>query len=282
MDWKGRMIGPRELGITAKSFFGLVFRTGAEEGQNAASRLAGMASSRKDRNRTQLDGRNRMGEMIQVKRPDGKTCPAYLVAPKTANAPGFVCIQEYWGLNDQIKKTADRFAEAGYRALVPDLYRGKVAKAADEAAHMMSNLNFPDAAEQDIRGALQHLKQRSKKKVAVGGFCMGGALTLLAALRVPEMDAGACFYGLPPVDPAEFKKIKIPLICHFANQDDWCTPARVNELENMLKQSKSSFEIYRYDAKHAFMNEARPEVYHTASAKLAWDRTLSFLKKALA
>src|SRR5438876_1899680 len=147
-----------------------------------------MASSRKDRNRTQLDGRNRMGEMIQVRRPDGKTCPAYLVAPKTANAPGFVCIQEYWGLNDQIKKTADRFAEAGYRALVPDLYRGKVAKAADEAAHMMSNLNFPDAAEQDIRGALQHLKQRSKKKVAVGGFCMGGALTLLAALRVPEMD----------------------------------------------------------------------------------------------
>jgi len=223
-----------------------------------------------------------MGEMIQVERPDGKTCPAYLVAPKAANAPGFVCIQEYWGLNDQIKKTANRFAEAGYRALVPDLYRGKVARAADEATHMLSNLNFPDAAEQDIRGALQDLKQTSKKKVAVGGFCMGGALTLLAALRVPEMDAGACFYGLPPVDPVEFKKIKIPLICHFANQDDWCTPARVNELENLLKQSKSSFEMYRYDAKHAFMNEARPEVYDTASAKLAWDRTLSFLKKALA
>ena len=223
-----------------------------------------------------------MGEMIQVERPDGKTCPAYLVAPKAVNAPGFVCIQEYWGLNDQIKKTADRFAEAGYRALVPDLYRGKVARAADEATHMMSNLNLPDAAEQDIRGALQDLKQTSKKKVAVGGFCMGGALTLLAALRVPEMDAGACFYGLPPVDPVEFKKIKIPLICHFANQDDWCTPARVNELENLLKQSKSSFEMYRYDAKHAFMNEARPEVYDTASAKLAWDRTLSFLKKALA
>jgi len=54
------MIGPRELGITAKSFFDLVFRTAAEEGQNAASRLAGMASSRKDRNRTQLDGRNRI------------------------------------------------------------------------------------------------------------------------------------------------------------------------------------------------------------------------------
>ena len=51
-----------------------------------------------------------MGEMIQLRRPDGKTCPAYLATPTGANAPGFVCIQEYWGLNDQIKNTADRFA----------------------------------------------------------------------------------------------------------------------------------------------------------------------------
>lgn len=218
---------------------------------------------------------------MEVKRPDGKTCPAYFAAAKEANAPGFVCIQEYWGLNEQMKKTADRLAQAGYRTIVPDLYRGKVATSADEAKHLTTGLNFADAAEQDIRSAVQHLKQGSKKKVAVGGFCMGGALTLLAALRVPEMGAGACFYGLPPVDPGEFKKIKIPLICHFANQDDWCTPAKVTELENMLKESKSKFEMYRYDAKHAFMNEMRPQVYDAASAKLAWDRTLSFLKKAL-
>jgi len=223
-----------------------------------------------------------MGEMIQVKRPDGKSCPGYLATPKAgAAAPGFVVIQEWWGLNEQIKKTADRLADAGYRALVPDLYRGKVTTAEDEASHMMTNLNFPDAAGQDIRGSVQHLKQ-SSNKVVVGGFCMGGALTLLAALRVPEMDAAACFYGIPSVETAEFKKIKIPMILHFANQDGWCTPAKVNELEAALKQSKSEFELYRYDAQHAFMNEARPKVYDAASAKLAWDRTLKFLKKALA
>jgi len=223
-----------------------------------------------------------MGEMVQFKRPDGKTCPGYLTTPKAgAGAPGFVCIQEWWGLNEQIKKTADRFAEAGYRALVPDLYRGKVAKAADEASHMMSGLNFPDAAEQDIRGAVQYLKQ-SSKKVAVGGFCMGGALTILAAVRVPEMDAGACFYGIPDLPAAEFMKIKIPLTCHFANHDGHWTPAKVDELEAALKQSPSQFEIYRYDAQHAFMNELRPAVYDAASAKLAWDRTLKFLKSALA
>jgi carboxymethylenebutenolidase len=223
-----------------------------------------------------------MGEMIQFKRPDGKTCPGYLATPKSGpTAHGFVCIQEWWGLNDQIKKTAERLAEVGYPALVPDLYRGKVAKASDEASHMMDNLDFPDAAEQDIRGAVQYLKQ-SSKKVAVGGFCLGGALTILAAARVPEMDAGACFYGIPELSVAELQKIKIPLICHFASQDGWCTPAKVNDLEAALQQSKSKFEIYRYDAQHAFMNESRPQVYDPASAKLAWDRTLAFLKRALA
>ena len=167
-----------------------------------------------------------------------------------------------------------------YRALVPDSYRGKVTTAADEANHLMTNLNFPDAAGQDIRGAVQYLKQ-SSKKVAVGGFCMGGALTILAAVRVPEMDAGACFYGIPPLDADDLKKIKIPLICHFANKDDWSTTAKVNDLEAALKQSKSEFEIYRYEAHHAFMNEARHEVYDRACAKTAWERTLKFLKKVL-
>jgi len=223
-----------------------------------------------------------MGEMIQFKRPDGKTCPGYLATAKLeASSPGFVCIQEWWGLNNQIKKTADRLADAGYRALLPDLYRGKLARASDEASHMMANLNFPDAAEQDVRGAVQYLKQ-SSKKVAVGGFCMGGALTILAAVRVPEMDAGACFYGLPDLSAAEIKKIRIPLTCHFANNDGWITPAKVNDFEAALKQSESQFEIYRYDAQHAFMNEARPQVYDPASAKLAWDRTLKFLKNVLA
>jgi carboxymethylenebutenolidase len=124
--------------------------------------------------------------MIEFKRPDGKLCPGYLATPKEdAGMPGFVVIQEWWGVNDQIKRTADRLAEAGYRALVPDLYRGKVASAADEANHLMGSLNFPDAAGQDIRGAVQYLKQ-SSPKVTVGGFCLGGALTLLCAAHVPR------------------------------------------------------------------------------------------------
>jgi carboxymethylenebutenolidase len=222
-----------------------------------------------------------MGEMIEFKRPDGKTCPGYLANPQSgASAPGIVVIQEWWGLNDQIKKTGDRFAAAGFLALVPDLYRGKLAKASDEARHLMTDLNFPDAANQDIRGALQYLKQ-SSKKAGVGGFCMGGALTILSAAKVSEMDAGACFYGIPPLSAEELKSIKVPLICHFGKKDHAFPPEKVNALESALQQSQSKFEMYRYEADHAFMNEQRPEVYDPASAKLAWDRTITFLNKFL-
>jgi carboxymethylenebutenolidase len=123
-----------------------------------------------------------MGQMVTFKRPDGKECNGYLATPAgDGKASGVVVIQEWWGLNDQIKGVAERLAALGYRALVPDLYKGKLALDAAEAKHLMTNLDFADAATQDVRGASQYLKQ-SSAKVGVVGFCMGGALTVLAAL----------------------------------------------------------------------------------------------------
>src|SRR5919108_3417273 len=130
-----------------------------------------------------------MGQMITFKRADGADCKGYLAEPAgNDKAPGVVVIQEWWGLNDQIKGVADKLAAAGYRALVPDLYRGKVALDANEANHLMTGLNFGDAAGQDVRGAVQYLKSNGSKKVGVTGFCMGGALTILSAVNVPEAD----------------------------------------------------------------------------------------------
>ena len=129
-----------------------------------------------------------MGTLIVYKRPDGQSVNGYLAEPsQNRNAPGMVVIQEWWGLNDQIKGVADKLAAAGYRALVPDLYRGKVALEHHEAEHLMNSLNFGDAAGQDVRGAVQYLKASGSTKVGVTGFCMGGALTLLAVVNVPEL-----------------------------------------------------------------------------------------------
>ena len=119
-----------------------------------------------------------MGNIVEFKRPDGKISKGYLTEG-SKNAPAIVVIQEWWGMNGQIKKVADTLKEAGYRALVPDLYKGKVALDENEAKHLMMDLNFLDAVKEDIRGAVQYLKSTGSNKVAVTGFCMGGALTCL-------------------------------------------------------------------------------------------------------
>lgn len=222
-----------------------------------------------------------MGENIEFSRPDGQTCPGYLATPAGGeDAPGLVVIQEWWGLNDQIKKTADRFAEAGFRALVPDLYRGKVTTDADEANHMMTNLDWAGAVT-DIAGAVGHLKAGGKK-AGVLGFCMGGALTILAGINVEAADAGVCFYGIPPAEAADPSKISMPLMCHFATEDDWCNAAAVDGLEASLKAGNVSFELFRYEGtQHAFFNEARPEVFDADAAQQSFDRSIAFLKTQL-
>jgi carboxymethylenebutenolidase len=222
--------------------------------------------------------------MITFKRPDGKECSGFYVEPNTGNtAPGVVVIQEWWGLNDQIKGVANLLAASGYRALVPDLYRGKVGLDAKEAEHLMGNLNFGDAASQDVRGAVQYLKQ-SSPKVAVTGFCMGGALTLLSSVHVPEEDAAAAWYGCPPLEYVDATKIKIPIMAHWALDDAFFPLKQVDGLEEKLKAAHVNYEFYRYEAKHAFANEtlkdsSLPIAYNAAAAEAAWSRTLTFLQQ---
>jgi carboxymethylenebutenolidase len=227
-----------------------------------------------------MKGERTMGEMISFKRPDGQESKGYIAKPAAGDkAPGVVVIQEWWGLNDQIKAVADRLASQGYRALVPDLYKGKVTLDAAEAKHLMTNLNFSDAATQDVRGAAQYLKQ-SSGKVGVVGFCMGGALTVLAAMYVPEADSCSSWYGFPPEQAGDVGKIRKPLQLHFAEQDASFTPEGARALEAKLKEGNVPFESYWYNAGHAFGNE-KGQNYNAEAAKQAWDRTTAFFSKHL-
>jgi len=223
--------------------------------------------------------------MIEFKRPDGQTLNGYLAEPADkTHAPGIVVIQEWWGLDDEIKAVAERFAQAGYRALVPDLYRGKLALEANEAEHLMGGLNFGDAASQDIRGAVQYLKATGCAKVAVTGFCMGGALTVLSACNVPELDGSIVWYGNPPLEYVNADAITKPILGHWALRDEFFPIAGVDQLEEKLKQAGVNFEFHRYDTKHAFANPKAdtrglaPLKYSAEAEKLAWERTLSFLQ----
>jgi carboxymethylenebutenolidase len=229
-----------------------------------------------------------MGTTISFNRPDGKSLNGYLAEPvDAADAPAVVVIQEWWGVNQQIRGVADRLACAGYRALVPDLYRGKSTVESAEAHHLMTGLNFGDAASQDIRGAVQFLKERSAK-VGVNGFCMGGALTLLAACMAPEVDAAVTWYGFPPLEYLDASKIKAPLQGHWGTQDEFFKIDAVAQLEEKLRAAQVNLSFYRYLARHAFANETAvgPQrmaetQYDAAWSQQAWDRTLRFFGRHL-
>lgn len=227
-----------------------------------------------------------MGRMIEYARPDGKTAPAYLATPQNGDdAPGVVVVEEWWGVTADIMRIADDYADNGFRALVPDLYRGRTAAVGDEANHLMEGLDFQDAFSQDVRGALQHLK-KDGKKAGVSGYCMGGAITLLSAMHLKEPDAAVCYYGIPPSEAGDPATIEIPLQCHFGRDDEFFPSDKVGQLEQRLKDGKVPYEFYWYDAKHGFCNPNQPGNaglgnYNAAAAQQAWERTVRFFTSTL-
>ena len=224
-----------------------------------------------------------MGAVISFPRTHGGTAAGYLAEAKQANAPGVVVIQEWWGLQGQIKAVCDRLAEAGFNALAPDLYGGKVVPYHDSAAAnaAMGALDFKAATEEAVRGAVRYLKGRGGK-VGLTGFCMGGAVTVIGAVHIPELDAAVCFYGIPPDTVAAPEHVRVPFQGHVASEDDWCTPPVVDAFESRLKAAGKTYEIHRYAGHHAFMNSERKEVYSEPAAKLAWQRCLEFFRRHLA
>ena len=219
-----------------------------------------------------------MGQDVKILRPDGGLCEAYF-SPAQDGQSAIVPLQEWWGLNDQIRAQADRYAVAGFHTLVPDLYHGRRAHDADEAKHLMDHLDFPAATDQDVAAAVSYLRSLGYR-VGVSGFCMGGALSVAAAVRLP-VEAVVCFYGWPPrswIDPAD---IAIPFQGHFAQKDAWITPAWVDEIEAAMHAAGRQAEIFRYEAEHAFCNESRPEVYDAILASLALARTQEFFRRHL-
>lgn len=221
-----------------------------------------------------------MSRQIEITRPDGNTAPAWYAEPADAdNAPAIVVIQEWWGVNDQIKRVGEQWTQAGYRVVIPDLFRGERPLDAAEAEHDMNGLDFGDAATQDVRGALQYLKADSDQ-AGVIGFCMGGVLAMLAAMHVPETDAAVSWYGVPPEEAGDPAAIDIPVQCHFATQDTFFPIATADALERKLQAGGVTHECYRYDAQHAFGNEDW-DYYDAAAAKAAWQRSMAFVDSHL-
>ncbi len=206
-----------------------------------------------------------MGSMIDFKRPDGSTCKGYL-AEAGSGKPGIVVIQEWWGLNDQIKGVADRFAAAGYNALAPDLYKGRVTQKPDEANHMMSGLDFVGASDQDIAGAVKHLADLEPQGRRDGLLHGRRAHHRGAGARRPASPAAcrstACRPGSWPTRPRSRSRCR-------ATSPTRTTGARrqvVNEFEKKMTRAATSPRSSATTPQHAFANENSP-AYDVTSAK---------------
>ncbi|MFO0554600.1 MAG: dienelactone hydrolase family protein [Polyangiaceae bacterium] len=200
--------------------------------------------------------------------------------PGSDKKGALVIVHEWYGLNEVMKLHCEQFAQAGFLALVPDLYHGKVAKDDEEAAKMIGSFDFQKAVG-EIGETVAYLRShpRCNGKVAVVGFCLGGALTLAAARYIPTLDAAVPFYGLPRFSTDEFTNVKTPICGHYARVDEWANPAIAREIREKVLAGGGQMDLHIYDAGHAFMRSTDPSKYDPKSAELAWQRTVEFLHR---
>lgn len=212
--------------------------------------------------------------MTELTASDGHMLECWMEPAAGKARGGLVILQEIFGVTDQLKGVARRYAAEGYAVAIPALFdrseRGCVVPF-DQAAKGRDMMMAADLDQVllDVDAAVQALPG----KVGVMGFCWGGGLALRAAQKL-EIDAGIAFYGtrLPQYLDSP---LKAPMLGHFGAQDDHVPSEMLDKARAYLPE----WEIHMYDAGHAFANDARPAAFNAEAAELAHLRSLDFLKK---
>jgi carboxymethylenebutenolidase len=224
-------------------------------------------------------------EYLTYPSPQGSgTMRGYFARPATTagKLPGVVVIHENRGLNPYIEDVARRLAAEGYVAFAPDALTpvGGYPGDEDKARALFAKLDAKKRAEDLVTGAV-FLKSHPECSGRIGavGFCFGGGVVNMLAVRLPDLAAGVPFYGSQP-SAEDAAKIKAPLLIHYAEHDD-----RINAgwkpFERALKANGTKYEMHVYPGtQHGFHNDTTPR-YDEAAAKLAWSRTLAFFKEHL-
>jgi carboxymethylenebutenolidase len=232
---------------------------------------------------------------LQLDHPDG-AMRLYEARPDDGGRAAIVVVQEAFGVNAHIEDVTRRFADAGYHAVAPDLFHragGGTAPYDDfsKVLALFEGVDGDDAVLRDIDAALDHLRGAgwSDGQIGVVGFCLGGRISFLTALRRP-LGAGVGFYGggivtarfaqFPPL-VGEAASLTVPWLGLFGDLDHGIPVADVEALREALAAAPAPTEIVRYpDADHGFHCDARP-AYHEASARDAWSRTLDWFGQYL-
>ncbi|MFB0836169.1 dienelactone hydrolase family protein [Arthrobacter halodurans] len=216
----------------------------------------------------------------------GTEAHGYLALPPAGRGPGVIVIQEWWGLTDHIRDVADRLAAEGFVALAPDLYGGWITHDGDEAGQMMSRLPAEEGARL-LGGAVDHLlslDETTGDAVGAIGFCMGGGFVLaLAAQQGDKVAAAVPFYGVGQAVPDSYTGVTAAIQGHYGELDDFYPADRAREQEEQIRRESGADVVFHYyDAPHAFHNDDNPQGnYRPEAAKLAWERSVAFLRERL-
>lgn len=212
--------------------------------------------------------------------------PGYLAAPADDHGPAAIVVHEWWGLDDSVRSLCDRLAAAGFFALAPDLYRGDTTTQPSEAEQKMMALSM-ERAVQDMCGAAEYLSSRPGVEgsgVGAVGFCLGGGLAMWAAASCPQITATVTYYYVLPHAKPDFSAVHGPVLGHFGTGDEFVPVADAQALEREIRTAGVDVTFHYYDGGgHAFANDHnRLGTYDPELTKSAWERTVSFLRSALA
>jgi carboxymethylenebutenolidase len=214
------------------------------------------------------------------------TAPGYLATPVSGSGPATIVLQEWWGLDEHIRSICDRLAGDGFFALAPDLFRGETTTQPSEAEQKMMAMSM-DRAEKDMCGAAEFLTSQSGVQgsgVGSVGFCLGGGLSVWAAATCPQVTAAVTYYYVMPHGKPDFTKIKGPVLGHFGTADEFVSVEDAKSLEAEIRDAGADVDFEFYEgAGHAFFNDTnRLGTYDEAAAEASWQRTVKFLRSALA
>jgi carboxymethylenebutenolidase len=230
-----------------------------------------------------------MGEIVDFA-SNGASASGYLSVPASGRGRGVLVVQEWWGVDEDMKTWVDRLATGGFVALVPDLYHGEVAghDEMDKAAHLMDALPI-DRAARDMSGAVDFLLAHAAvdgDRIGVVGFCMGGMLSwLIACERPDEVGAVVPFYGFPQGDSEpDWSRLACSVQGHMAEVDDFFGPEAAAALEAKLRGlgKDVTLTVHRGTG-HAFMGPHNAlGTLDEARAAEIWPQVLVFLREQLA
>jgi len=220
---------------------------------------------------------NLLGKMMTFDAADGKQANAYFIAAKKKTNKYLIVVQEWWGLNDNVKMESDKYyTDLGdVNVIAVDMYDGKVAATPDSAMKLMRGADMGRMTA-IIQGAIKYAG--SKASIYSVGWCFGGMWSLQTAILAgPQAKGTVMYYGRPETNMDKLKSIQCDIIGFFGNLDQSPSPAMVNDFEKNMKEAGKNLAVNRYEAGHGFANPSNPS-YNAAAKEDAYAKAIAFLK----